>query len=180
MSSFSNSLLWRGILALVVGIIAIAWPGVTVFALVIIFAIAAFSSGFVEAVAAFSSDGAGPVIGHLLLGLIDLAAGVAAVAWPGITAYVLTIFIGAWAVVGGIGEIAMAFAAGESGGQRALIGLGGLVSVAFGIVLFARPGIGAVSLALLFGLFSLAYGISMLAMSASVRDSGDVISSLAG
>ena len=78
MSSFSNSLLWRGILALVVGIIAIAWPGVTVFALVIIFAIAAFSSGFVEAVAAFSSDGAGPVIGHLLLGLIDLAAGVAA------------------------------------------------------------------------------------------------------
>ena len=42
--------------------------------------------------------------------------------------------------------------------MRALYILGGLVSVAFGVVLFARPGIGAVTLALLFGLFNLIYG----------------------
>jgi uncharacterized membrane protein HdeD (DUF308 family) len=180
MNSFSNSLLWRGILALIIGVIAIAWPGVTVFALVVLFAIAAFSNGFLEAATGFSSDGAGAVAGHLLLALVDVAAGVAALAWPGITAYVLTIFIGVWAVVGGIAEGALAFAAGESGGQRALLGLGGLVSIAFGIVLFARPDIGAVSLALLFGLFSLAYGISSLVTSATVRDTGGILSGVAG
>jgi uncharacterized membrane protein HdeD (DUF308 family) len=180
MNSSSNSLLWRGILALVIGFIAIAWPGVTVFALLVIFAIAAFSTGFVEATTGFSGGGAGQVAGHLLLALVDVAAGVAALAWPGITADVLTIFIGAWAVVGGIAEGALAFAAGESGGQRAFLGLGGLISIAFGIVLFARPGIGAVSLALLFGLFSVAYGISSLVMSATVRDTGGMLSGVSG
>jgi uncharacterized membrane protein HdeD (DUF308 family) len=83
-------------------------------------------------------------------------------------------------VAGGVAEGALAFAAGESGGHRALLGLGGLVSIAFGIVLFARPGIGAVSLAFLFGLFSLAYGISSLVMSATVRDTGGILSGVAG
>ena len=175
MSSLSNSLLLRGLLALIVGVIAIAWPGVTVYALVLIFAVAAFVDAGFQAVTAFSSDDAGPVVGHLLLALIDVAAGVVALVWPGITAYVLTICIGLWAVVGGIWEFALAFATGETAGQRALFGLGGLVSIAFGVVLFARPGIGAVSLALLFGLFSLAYGIWSLVMSVTLRRSSGVL-----
>jgi hypothetical protein len=55
-------------------------------------------------------------------------------------------------------EIFAGFGSGETAGTRAMFILGGLVSVAFGVVLFARPGIGAVTLALLFGLFSLFYG----------------------
>jgi hypothetical protein len=90
---------------------------------------------------AFSSDGVGPVVGHLLLALLDVAAAVVAIVWPGITAYALTIWIGAWAVVTGIWAFALAFASGERGGQRVLFGLGGLLSVALGIVLFARPGL---------------------------------------
>ena len=112
------------------------------------------------------------MIGHLLLGLLDVAAGVVAIAWPGITAYVLTIWIGAWAVVSGIGEFAIAFASNETAGQRALFGLGGLLAVAFGVALFARPDLGAVSLAEIFGLFSLAYGISSLVLAATTRDTG--------
>lgn len=175
MSSLSNSLLLRGLLALIVGVVAIAWPGVTVYALVIIFAVAAFVDAGFQAVTAFSSDDAGPVVGHLLLALVDVGAGVVALVWPGITAYVLTICIGLWAVVSGIWEFALAFATGETAGQRALFGLGGLVSIAFGVVLFARPGVGAVSLALLFGLFSLAYGIWSLVMSVTLRRSSGVL-----
>ena len=175
-SSLSTSLMWRGLLALAVGVVAIVWPGVTVFALVVIFAIAAFCSAALEVDQAFSSDGAGAVVGYVLLAVIDVAAGVVALAWPGITAFVLTVFIGIWAVVAGVGEVALAFGSGETGGQRALFALGGLVSIAFGIVLFARPDIGAVSLAEVFGLFSLVYGTVSLVLSASVRDTGDVIS----
>src|SRR5206468_8922330 len=87
----STSLILLGILAVIVGIIAIAWPGVTILALVILFAIYAFMAAGLQAARAFSSRNAGPVFGHLLLGLIDLAAGVVALVWPGPTAYVLVI-----------------------------------------------------------------------------------------
>src|SRR5512132_187355 len=81
--SLSTSLIVRGILAVVVGIIALAWPSVTVLALVILFAVYAFIAAGLQAARAFSSRTAGPVLGHLLLGLVDLAAGVIALAWPG-------------------------------------------------------------------------------------------------
>ena len=89
--SLSTSLIWRGILAVAVGIMALAWPQVTVLALVILFAVYAFIAAGLEAVRAFSSREAGPVFGHLLLGLVDLAAGVVALAWPGPTALVLVL-----------------------------------------------------------------------------------------
>jgi hypothetical protein len=81
-----------------VGIIALAWPSVTVLALVILFAVYAFMAAGLQAARAFSSRTAGPVIGHLLLGLVDLAAGVIALAWPGPTALVLVLIVGVWAI----------------------------------------------------------------------------------
>jgi uncharacterized membrane protein HdeD (DUF308 family) len=158
LKSLSTSLIVRGILAFAVGIMALAWPGVTVFALVILFAVYAFIAAGLQAMRAFSSRTAGPVAGHLLLGLLDVAAGTIALAWPAPTALVLVLIVGSWAVVAGLAEIFAAFGAGEAAGTRALSLLGGLVSVAFGVVLFARPGIGAITLALLFGMFNLIYG----------------------
>ena len=113
--SLSTSLVTRGILAVVVGIIALAWPSVTVLALVILFAVYAFMAAGLQAVRAFSSRKAGPVFGHLLLGLADLAAGVIALAWPGPTALVLVLIVGVWAIVAGLAEIAAAFGHGEPG-----------------------------------------------------------------
>ena len=80
LSSLSTSLILRGLLAIAVGIIALAWPKVTVLALVIVFAVYAFIAAGLQAMRAFSSRKAGPVFGHLLLGLVDLAAGVIALA----------------------------------------------------------------------------------------------------
>src|SRR6266516_1665874 len=167
--SSSISLILLGVLAIIVGIIALAWPGVTILALVILFAVYAFIAAGLEAMRAFSSRTAGPVFGHLLLGLVDLAAGVIALVWPGPTALVLVLLIASWAVVTGLLEIAAAFRRGESAGTRALFILGGLISIAFGVVLFARPGVGAVTLALLFGLFNLIYGGWALAQGIELR-----------
>jgi uncharacterized membrane protein HdeD (DUF308 family) len=176
--SYSTSLIWRGVFALIVGVLALAWPGVTVFALVILFAIYAFTDAFMEGARAFSSARAWPVIGHLLMGLIDLAAGVVALLWPAPTAFVLVIVVGAWAIVGGFAEFFAAFASGETAGTRALFLIGGLVSIAFGVVLFARPGIGALTLALLFGLFALFYGVSQISLGAQLRSTGRAIRSV--
>ena len=168
--STSTSLIALGVLAIIAGIIAIAWPGVTVLALVLLFAVYAFIDAGLEAVRAFSSRTAGPVFGHLLLGLISLAAGVVAVVWPAPTALVLVLVIGIWAVVGGIVEVVNGFGSGETAGTRALYIITGLVAVAFGVLLFARPGVGAVTLALLFGLFSLVYGVSRITLGIQMRE----------
>ena len=175
LKSLSTSLLVRGVLALAVGIAALAWPGITVLALVILFAVYAFIASGLEAMRAFSSAKAGPVIGHLLLGLADLAAGVIALVWPAPTALVLVLIVGAWAVVTGLAEIAAAFLHGETAGTRAMLILGGLITVAFGVVLCARPGLGAVTLALLFGLFNLIFGIWILVQGIELRRTGKTL-----
>jgi uncharacterized membrane protein HdeD (DUF308 family) len=158
----SAALLWRGVLAIAIGVISVAWPGVTVGAVVLLFAVYAFIAAAADAMRAFSSDRAGPVAGYLALAVLSVVAGVIAIAWPGITALVLTLWVAAWALVTGIIELAMAFQRGESAGERAMWGLTGLVAVGFGVVLFIRPDIGALSLATVFGLFSLFFGVSAL------------------
>ncbi len=137
--STSTSLILLGVLAIITGAIALAWPGVTILALVILFAVYAFIGAGLQAMRAFSSATAGPVFGHLLLGLIDLAAGVTALVWPGVTALVLVLIVAIWSFTGGVVELFAAFRSGEVAGTRALFIVGGLVSIAFGIVLFSRP-----------------------------------------
>jgi uncharacterized membrane protein HdeD (DUF308 family) len=173
--STSTSLILLGVLSVIVGIIAIAWPGVTIAALVILFAIYAFIGAGMQAARAFGSLTAGPVAGHLLLALIDLAAGVVALAWPGPTALVLVWIVAFWALAAGFAEIVAAFATGETAGTRAMLIVTGLVSVAFGVVLASRPDIGALTLALLFGLYSLIYGLSGIVFGVQMRQTGRTV-----
>jgi uncharacterized membrane protein HdeD (DUF308 family) len=170
--SASTSLILRGVLAAIVGILALAWPGVTILALIILFAVYAFIDAGFEAMRAFSGGKAGPVIGHLLLGLVDVAAGVIALAWPGPTALVLVLVVGFWAFFGGFAEVFSAFGAGQTAGHRAMSIITGVVWIAFGVVLFARPGLGAVTLAILFGLFSLISGATLITSGIEVRRTG--------
>jgi uncharacterized membrane protein HdeD (DUF308 family) len=109
------------------------------------------------------------------LAVLDVAAGIVALAWPGITAWALTIWIGAWAIVTGVIQIAMMFQSGDSGSDRFLYALSGILSVLLGIVLFARPNIGAVALTEVFGLFSLAYGVTNLVLAARTGDASDAV-----
>src|SRR5215510_7808917 len=173
--STSTSLILLGVLGVIVGIIAIAWPGVTIAALVIVFAVYAFIGAGLQAVRAFSSRDAGPVFGHLLLALIYLAAGVAALVWPSPTALVLVLVVGIWALVAGFAEIFAAFGSGETAGTRAMFIVTGLISIAFGVVLTARPDVGAVTLALL---FSLIYGVSEIVIGVQLRQTGKTLRSV--
>ena len=80
--SVSTYLIVRGVLALIVGIVAVAWPGVTVYALVVLFAVYAFIDAVVQAVRAFSGVRVGAANGRILIALVDVAAGVVAIAYP--------------------------------------------------------------------------------------------------
>ena len=162
LKSLGNSLILRGLLAVGIGLVAVVWPEVTVLALGVMFAVYAFASAGLRAAVAFGSRTAKPVIGHLLLGLVDVIAGVIALTWPGATAIVLVLLVAGWAITTGVIEIVTGFRSAGAAGTRAMFIVGGLFSVVFGVVLCARPDMGAVSLALLFGLFNLVSGTSML------------------
>src|SRR5262249_58206956 len=107
--STSTSLILLGVLGVVVGIIAIAWPSVTILALVILFAIYAFVAAAFQLMRAFSSATAGPGFGHLLLALIGLAAGVIALVWPNPTALVLVMVAAISSFVPRVADLFAAF-----------------------------------------------------------------------
>jgi uncharacterized membrane protein HdeD (DUF308 family) len=172
LTSRSTWLILLGVLAIIVGILALAWPGATILALVILFAVYAFIAAGLQVARAVTSATAGPVFGHLLHALIDVAAGVVALVWPGPTALVLVLVVGIWAFLAGFTEIFTAFGSGETAGTRAMFILAGLISVAFGVVLFAWPGPGAVTLTLLFGIFAIVYGVSHIATGIQLRRTG--------
>jgi uncharacterized membrane protein HdeD (DUF308 family) len=81
---------------------------------VLLFAVYAFIAAAADATRAFSGDRAGPVAGYLLLALLSVVAGVIAIAWPGITALVLTLWVAAWAAATGIVEAAFTLCYGIS------------------------------------------------------------------
>ncbi|MEV7007964.1 DUF308 domain-containing protein [Streptosporangium sp. NPDC051022] len=172
LKSASTSLLWRGILSVIIGVVSVAWPNVTVGAFVVLFAAYAFLAAILDFSRAFTGDRAGPVIGFILPALLSIAAGAGVLIWPGITAFVLAIWVAAWAFATGIMEVVTAFRSGQTAGDLAMWAIGGLVSLTLGVVLFIRPDIGAVSPASVFGLFGIVFGVSSVITSIRPRNVG--------
>lgn len=174
MKSLSTYLLVRGVLALIVGIVAVSWPGVTVYALVLLFAVYAFMDAVVQAMRAFSGVRPAAVVGRLLLAVVDVVAGIVAITYPGATAVTLVWILGIWAIAYGLLELFSAFGAGETAGTRAWYVVVGLVSIVFGILLLASPVLGAVTLAFVFGIYALIFGITEIVLGVQARRGRDV------
>jgi uncharacterized membrane protein HdeD (DUF308 family) len=173
-TSSPRHLAFLGLLATALGVAAIVWPGVTIGVAVALFAVYCFVNAIGQLVAMFTIErSVGRDLLRLLVAVIDVAAGVVAVVYPGMTAEVLTIVVGFWAIFGGSVELAGAFM-----GRDGWLGLAGLLTVVAGVVLIASPGIGAVSLALIFGIYLLAYGITLLVSAAQAKGRASLDSKL--
>ena len=101
---------FRGLLALALGIAALAWPGITIAVAVALFAIYCFADAIAQLMRLISAnDTVSQRAAMILLGAFDVAAGVVAIVYPGITAGALVIVIGVWAILGGTVELAAAW-----------------------------------------------------------------------
>jgi len=89
--------------------------------------------------------------------------------WPGITAVVLLLFIGAWAIVHGVFEILGAIRLRKEIDNEWLLALAGALSVAFGVLVIAMPGAGALGLIWVIGAYSIAFGILQVGLSLRLR-----------
>ena len=158
----------HGVAAVLFGIAAFVWPGLTLFVLVALYGAYAIVEGAISLVGAFRSGG-GLRWSLLLWGLLGIAAGIVALVWPGITALALVYVIAAWAIVKGIVQIAAAVRMRREIKGEWLLGLVGLLSIAFGVLLAAFPGAGALSLVWLIGAYAIVAGVAMAALGLRLR-----------
>lgn len=150
--------LLRGIAGILFGILAFAWPGITLLSLVILYGVYALLDGLFAIVAGFKGAGAEARWWLILIGILGVAAGLLTFFWPGITALVLTIFIGAWALIHGIFEIVGAIKIRKEIDNEWWLILSGAISVLFGLIILVMPGAGALALVWLIGAYAIVFG----------------------
>jgi uncharacterized membrane protein HdeD (DUF308 family) len=159
----------RGVLGIVVGVVAFIMPAATMLALVLLFAAYVLVDGVFSIVAAVRAARQRDRWGLLVLeGLADIAAGAIAVVWPGITVLAFVLLVAAWALVSGILMLAAAFRLNLNHGRWWLV-LGGIASVVYGVLLVVAPLIGAVVLTWWFGAYALVFGVALLVLSFRLR-----------
>src|SRR5829696_1397033 len=105
----------------------------------------------------------------LLRGIAAVLFGLAVLFWPGISALVLLYVISFWAILTGLLRVVMAIWLRREIENEWLMILSGVLSVLFGVVLGALPGVGLLSLVWLVGIYALIFGVALIAFSLMVR-----------
>ena len=161
----------RGVAAILFGLVALIWPGLTLAVLIIVYGAYAIVDGAFAIVAGFRAGGTRRWL-LLAESVFSILAGLIALFWPGITALVLLYVISLWAIFGGLLRIAGAVLLRREIDNEWTMALSGVLWILLGVVLVALPGIGLLSLAWLIGVFALGAGITLLALAFRVRGQG--------
>jgi uncharacterized membrane protein HdeD (DUF308 family) len=159
----------RGVAAVLFGLAALIWPGLTLAVLIIFYGAYALLDG-VFAIVAGLRAGSGTHRWLLLAeGALGILTGLIAVFWPGVTAVFLLYIIAFWAIFGGLLKIFGAVLLRREIDNEWTMALSGALWVLLGIVLFVLPGAGVLSLAWLIGIFALGAGITQIVLAFRVR-----------
>ncbi len=152
------AMLGRGVVAILFGVIALTLPEATLTTLVVLWGFYALISGIIAIVAAVSGAPTGPRWSLALEGAVALAAAAVTFLQPHLTALVLLFLVAAWALIGGVLLLVAAIRLRKEIANEFWLGLTGLVSMAFGIMLFAQPRAGAMAVVWLIGMYSIVFG----------------------
>jgi uncharacterized membrane protein HdeD (DUF308 family) len=160
----------RGLAAIVFGLAALVVPGITLVVLIALFGAYALVDGIFALVAAVRAAERHQRWGPLLLeGVSGIVVGVLTFAWPGVTALILLYFIAAWAILTGLFALMGAVRLRREIDGEWLLGLTGLLSVVFGLLLVAFPGAGALTVVWLIGTYALIFGVLLVWLALRLR-----------
>jgi uncharacterized membrane protein HdeD (DUF308 family) len=164
-------LLLRGLAAIAFGVIAFFWPGITLVALTYLWGAYAIADGIIAIGAAFSASGgdAGPRWWLGLSGVVSILAGIVAFAYTGMTALVLLMFIAVWAIVIGVLQLYAASQLRKVIDNEWWLILSGLLSIAFGAVLIAWPGTGALAVIWTIAWFAVFFGCMFIGLAFELK-----------
>jgi uncharacterized membrane protein HdeD (DUF308 family) len=160
----------RGAFAVLFGILSFAWPELTIVVLVALFGAWALIDGILLLIATWRQAERGRRWSPLLVeGILGVAAAAVTFLWPDITALALLFVIGAWAIVTGLTEIAAAIAMRRVIDNEVWLGLAGLASVGFGLIVLIFPGAGAVGIVWLIASYAIVFGAILLMLGLRLR-----------
>lgn len=160
----------RGLLAIAFGVLAFFAPGLGIAVLVGLFAAWALIDGVTSLVTGIGGRNRDKSWWlEVLEGVVSIIAGIIALVFPVLAADVLVIIIAAWAIVTGIFEIIAAIRLREQIRGEFWLGLAGLASILFGVILLVFPGVGALSLVWLIGSFALVFGVFLVILGWRLR-----------
>jgi uncharacterized membrane protein HdeD (DUF308 family) len=159
----------RGVAAVLLGVAALVWPGVTLLTLVVLFG----SYAIIDGVIAFSvgasrtrPEGRGWFITE---GVIGMATGVLTFAWPAATGLVLLWLIAGWALALGVLKITAAVRLRHAIRGAWLLAFSGVLSVLFAALVTARPAAGALTLVIVIAVYALATGLVLIGLGLRMR-----------
>ncbi len=159
----------RGVVAVLFGILTLMNPGIALSSLVLLFGAYAIVDGVAAVWSSVTHrDQQGWWI-HLLEGVVSVAAGVVTFVYPAITALILLYVVAIWAIMTGILEIWAAIQLRKEITGELWMGLSGLLSVIFGIILIVNPGPGLLTLLWIVSIYAIAFGVSLILLSLRVR-----------
>jgi uncharacterized membrane protein HdeD (DUF308 family) len=163
-------LLIRGIAAVLFGVAILIAPNIALTALVLLWGAYAVVDGIFAVVTGIQGQ---PAYANrwltILEGVVSIIAGVIAFIWPGVTATALLYVIAAWAVITGILEVVAAIQLRKEISDEFWLGLGGVLSVVFGVLLFVYPSAGILSLLWLLAIYLIVFGVTTIFLSFRLR-----------
>ncbi len=164
-------LVLRGVFAIIFGLIALFYPSIALYALIIVFGVYAIIDGIAAVVIAIQERGSLSRWGWVLFeGIISILAGIVAFVYPGLTALVFLYIVAIYAILTGILEIVAAFVIRGFAAQEWALGIAGVLSIIFGILLFViRPGAGILTLLWLVGIYAIVFGILFIVRAFQMR-----------
>jgi uncharacterized membrane protein HdeD (DUF308 family) len=156
----------RGVAAILFGVVAFASPGITLATLVLLFGAYAFVDGIALLIALARGDAGARrhawSVG--IMGVLGIVASIVTFVWPGITALSLLYLVAIWAITMGVFQVVTAISLRREIEGEFWMGLGGVMSVVFGISLIVSPGTGLVALVWLLGAWAIVFGASSLGL----------------
>jgi uncharacterized membrane protein HdeD (DUF308 family) len=164
--------LLRGLAGILFGIITFIAPAISLAALVLLFGAYAFADGVLSIVAAVRRRGEARWGMLLLEGVAGIAVGVMTLFLPGITALTLLYLIAAWAIVTGVLELVAAVRLRKEIKGEWILALGGIASIAFGVLVALLPGAGALAIVIWIGAYALVFGVLLVVLSFRLRSWG--------
>ncbi|QJB34177.1 HdeD family acid-resistance protein [Chitinophaga oryzae] len=174
MRNFYSAYWWifllRGIFALVLGVLAIVWPGATFTTLIVFLGAYLFIAGSFAMVGAIAARKTAENWGLFLLsGLAGIILGILTLYNPFATGAALIFLVGFWAMLAGIFEIIIAIRLRTLITGEGWYIAGGLLSILFGILLLSNPENAAITLTWLFGFYAVMSGVMLILLSFRLR-----------
>lgn len=163
----------RGVGAILFGIAAIIWPGLTLSVLVMFFGAFLLFDGVIGIVDSIRYRAAQSNWWLLLIeGLLGVVIGAITLIMPGVTAYLLLMFVAVWSILGGILRIGAAIRLRDHIQGEWYLAAGGILSILFGGLLIVLPQAGILSLAWLIGFWAIAFGVLFILLAFRLRKAG--------